>query len=150
MTLGLQNLKPFTGSKTKSKRVGRGNASGRGTYSGRGQKGQRARSGGRKGLTLFGLKKMLQSVPKKRGFKSLALRPSIINLKDLNRFESGATIDPKLLSTKGLVRDIRNGVKILGDGELKIALNVSGCLVSKSAQEKIEKAGGKVELGIRS
>jgi len=146
MTITLQNLKPFAGSKTKTKRVGRGNASGRGTYSGKGQKGQRARSGGRKGLTLFGLKKMLQSMPKKRGFKSLASRPVILHIKDLNIFESGFHIDPKSLLDRGLVRNIKDGVKILGDGELKVAVVISGCEVSKSAQEKIEKAGGKVQL----
>lgn len=145
MSITLQNLKPFAGSKTKTKRVGRGNASGRGTYSGKGQKGQRARSGGRKGLTLFGLKKMLQSMPKKRGFKSMALRPAIVNLKDLGKFESGSHVDPKFLLNKGLVRNIKNGVKILGDGELKAAVIISGCEVSASAKEKIEKVGGRVE-----
>lgn len=146
MTFGLQNLKPFAGSRTRTKRVGRGNASGRGTYSGRGQKGQRARSGGRKGLTLFGLKRILQSVPKKRGFKSLASRPSIVNLKSLNELEPNSHVDPKFLLERGLVRDIKNGVKILGDGDLKVALTVSDCLVSQGAKEKIEKAGGKVEV----
>lgn len=144
MPLALQNLKPFPKLKKKSKRVGRGNASGKGTYSGRGQKGQRARSGGRKGLKLLGLKRTLQSIPKKRGFKSIHAKPSIINVGSLNIFENNTKIFPKLILGARLVNNIENGVKILGEGELKAALTISDCWVSRGAKEKIEKAGGKV------
>jgi large subunit ribosomal protein L15 len=145
MPLTLHNLKPFSGSKKKSRRTGRGNASGRGTYSGRGQKGQRARSGGRKGLKILGLKRMVQNIPKRRGFRSLYQKPEVINVGTLNLFETGTKVTPKLLLEKHLVRETKNGVKILGDGELKVTLFVSGCQLSQSAKKKIEKAGGRIE-----
>ncbi|MDP3244432.1 MAG: 50S ribosomal protein L15 [bacterium] len=144
MSVTLSNLKPFAKSKTRTYRVGRGNASGHGTYSGKGQKGQRARSGGRKGLTLLALKKTLQSTPKRRGFKSNKPKPAIVNLFDLNVFGSEGKVNPSILLQKGIIKDKSRGVKILGQGEVKVSLQISGCQCSVSAKEKIEKAGGKI------
>jgi large subunit ribosomal protein L15 len=142
--LNLHNLKSAKGSRKKGKRVGRGGK--RGAYSGRGMKGQKARSGGKKGLQLKGLKKMIQSIPKKRGFKSIRFKPEIINIIKLDeKFKDNDKITPEILFKKGLIDKIKNGVKILGDGELKKKLIIENCAVSKTAQEKIEKAGGKVK-----
>jgi large subunit ribosomal protein L15 len=146
MSVTLSNLHPFPGSRKKTKRVGRGNASGKGNYSGRGQKGQRARSGGRKGLKLLGLRRILQNIPKKRGFKSLAKKPAIVNVETLNLFKPNTKITPQVLLKNHLVRSIKNGVKILGDGEIKVPLIIAKCQISKKAKEKIEKAGGKIEI----
>ncbi|MFH1253329.1 MAG: 50S ribosomal protein L15 [Candidatus Uhrbacteria bacterium] len=144
MTLALHNLKPSVGSKKTKKRVGRGLGS-TGSYSGRGVKGQRARSGGRSGLQLKGLRSLMLKLPKKRGFQSLEEKPAVVNLAVLvKHFADGATVTPKLIATKKLVNSIGSGIKILGDGEIKHRLIIKGCLVSKSAEEKIKKAGGEI------
>ncbi|MFH1837976.1 MAG: 50S ribosomal protein L15, partial [Candidatus Kuenenbacteria bacterium] len=130
--LNLHNLKSAKGSRKKGKRVGRGGK--RGSYSGRGMKGQKARSGGKKGLQLKGLKKMIQSIPKKRGFKSMYPKLEIVNVKQLDeKFKDDDIITPESLFKKGLVDKIKNGVKILGDGELKKKLIIKDCAISKSA-----------------
>jgi large subunit ribosomal protein L15 len=139
----LDNLKPATPRKQK-KRVGRGNAS-QGTTSGRGQKGQRARSGGRGGLKLRGLKLFVKSTPKKRGFTSPHKHPAAINLSALSVFNDGAVVSPRTVKQKGLIRNIRHGVKILGNGTIEKKVHVVGCVVSKAAKEKIEKVGGTVK-----
>lgn len=147
MTVTLDNLKPSPGAQTKTRRLGRGNASSRGTYSGKGQKGQRARTGGKNGLKLMGMRRMIQNVPKKRGFTSLYAKPSIVNLMDLNIFAAGALVSPKELLKKGLVRDTGDGVKILGQGDLKVeGLRFQDCEISLPAREKIEKARGVIEI----
>ncbi len=141
--LTLHTLKPAKGSKKKRKRVGRGNASGHGTYSTRGQKGQRSRSGGRNKLKIKGLKSLLQSIPKQRGFHSLYPKLAVVNLKDLEKsFNEGELITPKKLETKGLIRTAKNGVKILSDGVLTKKFRVQADSFSKGAEEKIKKAGG--------
>lgn len=142
--LTLHSIKPFPKSKKRVKRVGRG-LGGRGTYSGRGQKGQRARSGGRKGLKLKGLKKMLLGIPKVRGFKSLYPKMAVVNVGDLDKkFQDGDKVNPQTLLEKGLIDKIKTEVKILGDGELGKKLTIEECAVSRSAREKIEKVGGKI------
>ncbi|MBI4713924.1 50S ribosomal protein L15 [Candidatus Uhrbacteria bacterium] len=142
--LTLQSLKPKKGSRTTKKRIGRGLGS-KGSYSGRGVKGQRARSGGRSGLKLKGLRTIMLSTPKSRGFTSPKPRPQILNVEDLAKnFSNGTKVTIKLLKKKELIREDATGVKILGTGEIGIALTIEGCLVSKSAKEKIEKAGGVV------
>lgn len=147
MSLGLHNLKPADGSHKRKKRVGRGNASGHGTYSGRGIKGQRARSGGKKGLKYKGLKANIRNVPKKRGFKSLKPKLEIVNLRDLERkCQAGDTIDPRVMLELGLIKNIKNGVKVLGEGKLSKKLTVKASGFSKSARDGIIKAGGRVEL----
>lgn len=124
----------------RQKRVGRGG--GRGKTSGRGTKGQKARAGHR---IMPAIREQLKKLPKRRGysFKSIAEKPSIINVSTLEKFfSSGDTINPKTLSERGLID--ASAVKILGDGELTKKLTISGCLLSGSAREKIEKVGGTV------
>ena len=130
-----------------SKRIGRGRASGKGKTSGRGTKGQNARAGHKKRPDV---REKLKKLPKLRGYKfaSFQLRPAVVNLGSLeSAFAAGDTINPAVLTERGLVR-ARHGktamVKILGGGELTKKLVVSGCEVSASAKEKIEKAGGTI------
>lgn len=145
MPISLAQLKPAPGSRTHSKRLGRGSGSGKGNFSTKGSKGQRARTGGRRGLRRKGLKMILQRIPKLGGFRSIHPRPAVVNVGVLERvFPAGAEITPKLLSSRGLVRGIRHGVKVLGDGTVTHAFTLKGLAVSASAKEKIEKAGGKI------
>jgi large subunit ribosomal protein L15 len=131
-----------------NKRKGRGRASGKGKTSGRGTKGQKARAGHR---IRPDVREKLKKLPKRRGysFKAMAGAESlVVNLGALNAaFAAGDSITPKILVERGLVRERKgetNTIKILGGGELSKALTVSGCKVSMSAKEKIEKAGGSV------
>lgn len=144
MALTLENLKPNKGSRKEKKRVGRGLGS-TGSYSGRGVKGQRARSGGRAGLKLKGLRPLMLSTPKSRGFSRAIARPKVVNVEDLAKnFANGTKVNPRLLVKKGLISDASSGVKILGNGEIGVSLKIEECKVSKIAKEKIEKAGGTV------
>ena len=150
MTLALHTIKPSPDSKKTKRRVGRGGK--RGTYSGRGLKGQKSRSGA-SGMKRRGIRQLMESIPKLRGFKSLKKKPEVVNLVDLNKkfFTQGGKeglikISPRVLLSRGLVTKIKNGVKILGNGDIKIKLEVVGCQYSQSVKEKIEKAGGKVEV----
>lgn len=145
MSLTLSNLKPAFGSRTKTRRIGRGAGSGRGTTAGKGTKGQRARSGGRKGLKRIGLKRIMSRIPKHRGFTSIHKKLQIVNVGVLQERFEGGIITPARLEETRLVRTARFGVKIVGSGELKKAFTVKGCEVSKSAREKIIAAGGSVE-----
>ena len=144
MSLTLSSLRPSSGARKKFRRFGRGIGSGRGAYSGKGRKGQKARAGGRKKLKLKGLQKLVQHLPKIRGFRSRFNRHAIAHCYDLDVFENGTIVTPKFLQEKGVVHDIRFGVKVLGDGALTKKVTVKGCTVSASAKEKIEKAGGSV------
>jgi len=126
--------------KGKKKRLGRGYGSGKGGHTvGRGQKGQKARSGGRG--------KRPRDYGKERGFEPPRRRaPEILNVEKLNIFPVGSKVDLQALMGRGLVKKIaEDGVKILGRGELKKKLTISGLLYSGGAREKIEKRGGKVE-----
>ena len=144
MSLTLHTLKPKSGSKKSRKRIGRGLGS-TGRYSGRGVKGQRSRSGGRSGLQLKGLRKIMLSMPKRRGFKSQRPKPSTVNVGALNKiFKDGAKITPQILLDKKVLSDISTGVKILGNQSLGIKIIVEGCQLSQSAREKITKAGGTI------
>lgn len=145
MSFTLSNLKPAFGSRTRTRRIGRGPGSGRGTTAGKGTKGQRARSGGRKGLKRIGLKRIMARVPKHRGFTAVYKKPQAVNVGVLNARLEGGVITPRRLEEERLVHTARFGVKIVGDGELTKAFTVQGCAVSASAKEKIEKAGGKIE-----
>lgn len=143
MTITLHNLQPKKGSKKLKKRVGRGLGS-TGTTAGRGQKGQKSRSGVG-GLKRLGMKKTVLSTPKLRGFKSPHAKKGVINLSAIEKsFKAGDVLTPKKIEKSGLVREAKDGVKILGNGEITIAVKVQGCLVSKSAAEKILKAGGEI------
>lgn len=144
MAITLHNLSPSRGSKKSRQRVGRGVAS-KGTTAGRGQKGQKSRSGV-SGLKRVGLKKVMLSMPKLRGFKSGAREVFALNLDVLSEnFGAGEIVSPKTLIKKGLVVPSARKIKILGDGEITVALIISQCAVSKSAAEKIIKAQGKIE-----
>ncbi|MDP3985629.1 MAG: 50S ribosomal protein L15 [bacterium] len=146
MALTQHTLKPAKGAKHRRKRVGRGNASGHGTYSTRGQKGQRARSGGRKGLKRMGMRRLLMSIPKVRGFKSLESRPTGINVGDLNSVvKPGEKITRQRLVALGLVDPTEKKIKILGDGNITKAITLEGIPSSATAREKIIAAGGSIE-----
>ena len=144
--LTLHNLQKSKG-KIKRKRVGRGNSSGMGTYSTRGLKGQRSRSGGKSGLISRSIKSYLLRIPKSKGFKSFKSNYEIINIKDLQKhFNDGDVINARSLIKLGLIKTIKNGVKILSVGNLKKKLIVEANSFSLQAKNKIEKAGGKIKL----
>ncbi|MBI4812514.1 50S ribosomal protein L15 [Candidatus Falkowbacteria bacterium] len=142
--LSLNTIKLVKGSIHKKKRIGRGNASGHGTYSGRGMKGQRSRSGVT-GLKRLGMKKILLSIPKKRGFKSRQAKNQVVNLLDINKnFKENEIVNAQTLIKKALINNISLPIKVLGKGELKVKnLQFQGIKTSKSAAEQIKKAGGK-------
>ena len=145
MALSLSNLKPAKGSNKRKIRVGRGTSSGHGTYSGRGAKGQRARSGGKGGLKQLGLKGLIQSTPKLGGFKSLKSKLEVVNLKDLEKnFNDNDTITPDILAQKGLIKSVKQGVKILGEGKLTKKFIIKTHKISESAQAMVEENGGQV------
>ncbi|PIE70301.1 MAG: 50S ribosomal protein L15 [Deltaproteobacteria bacterium] len=146
----LNELAPAKGSKTARKRRGRGPGSGNGTYAGRGLKGQNARSGGGVRPGFEGGQMPIHRRLPKRGFTHIFKKTyAVINVADLARFDAGAVIDEASLIATGLVKGRRDGrrdgVKILGNGEISAALTVKGCLLSQSAKQKIEAAGGTVE-----
>ncbi len=146
----LNDLRPNVGGGSKSKkRLGRGIGSGLGKTSGKGHKGQNARSGGgvRPGFE-GGQMPLFRRLPK-RGFTNIFKKQiGTINIDDLNRFEEGTVVTPELLFESGLVKKSRSkdGVKVLGNGELGVKLTVKAQSFSKSAIEKIESTGGKVEV----
>jgi len=145
MALTPATIKPAKGSRQKTKRVGRGNASGRGTYSGRGGKGQTARSGGKKRTQIRGFKAYLQKIPKVRGFKSMYPRLETVTLAQLEKFGvEGQEITPVFLKEKGLIGNLQKGVKIVGSGEIKKKLIIRGCSISQKAAEMIKQTGGQV------
>lgn len=141
-------LAPPPGAKHARKRVGRGDGSGHGTYSGRGQKGQKSRSGAslRPGFE-GGQLPMVKRLPQKRGFfNPFRTEYHIVNLSSLNRFPPDTQVTPELLRQVGLVKSTRKPVKVLGEGELKHPLSVKAHAFSATAQQRIEAAGGKVEV----
>lgn len=145
----LHELKPAEGSRHPLKRKGRGPGSGLGKTAGKGHKGQKARSGGGKGPYFEGGQTPLQRRLPKRGFsnKRFKVTYSVIHLRDLNRFEAGTTVTPDELLDCGMVKQMKNGgVKVLGNGEIDRALTVKAHAFSAGAKEKIEAAGGTVEV----
>jgi len=144
--LRLSDLSPAPGSTKKPKRVGRGIGSGHGKTSCKGHKGQKARTGSGKGAGFEGGQMPLQRRLPKRGFTNIFKKQhSIVNLKSLSGL-SETVITPEILLEKGLIKNIKDGVKILGDGELKGALTVKAHFFSASAKEKIISAGGSAEI----
>ncbi|MCI0502492.1 MAG: 50S ribosomal protein L15 [Fusobacteria bacterium] len=143
----LHALQPGAGSKKVSKRVGRGIGSGIGGRSGRGQDGQKSRSGYSRRVGFEGGQMpLIRRVPK-RGFTNIfAKKYAIVNLDALNVFEAGSVVGPEDILGKRIVNKTLSGIKILGNGELNKALTVKCSIVSKSAKDKIEAAGGKVEV----
>jgi large subunit ribosomal protein L15 len=147
MTMKIHELSPANGSRKKRKRVGRGAGSGLGKTSGRGHKGQKSRSGGGPRPGFEGGQMPLQRRIPKRGFTNIfKKRFSIINVKDLDQFEPKARVDSDDLKKAGLVSKVGDGIKVLGAGEISHPIFLKVHRVSKSAREKIEAAGGKVEL----
>ena len=136
------------GSTKAPKRVGRGQGTGQGTTAGRGMNGQNSRSGGGVRLGFEGGQMPLYRRLPKRGFTNhWATEYSEINVKDLNRFDNDTVVDYDLLIQTGLVKQVKNGgVKVLGNGDLTKKLTVKAEKFSKSAADKIEKAGGKAEV----
>lgn len=145
--MNLGELRPAEGSNAKAWRRGRGHASGNGKTAGRGHKGQGARSGsGGKAGFEGGQMPLYRRLPK-RGFTCRNSKEIIsINVCALNVFDNDAVVDVNALISAGLVSNPKDGVKILGVGELEKKLTVTGCAFSKTAAEKIEAAGGKAEV----
>lgn len=143
----LHELKASEGATRAPKRKGRGTASGNGTTAGRGMNGQNSRSGGGVRLGFEGGQMPLYRRLPKRGFTNIwGTEYTIVNVDVLNRFEAGAVVNRAVLEDAGIVKQVKDGVKILGEGELKVALTVQAAKFSKTAVEKIEAAGGKAEV----
>ncbi|HPU01497.1 MAG: 50S ribosomal protein L15 [Firmicutes bacterium] len=143
----LHELTPPRGARHAAKRKGRGPASGLGKTAGRGQKGQMARSGARVRRAFEGGQMPLFQRLPKRGFtNTFKQKWSVINVEALNRFDDGTTVTPQLLKEAGLLKSLRDPLKVLGDGELKRKLVVQAHRFSSQAQAKIEAAGGKAEV----
>lgn len=142
----LEDLKPAKGATKKAKRVGRGPGSGSGKTAGKGHKGQKARSGGVKPAGFEGGQMPLQRRIPKRGFTNIFRKEyAVVNVSDLAKV-TGNEVTPELLKQNGMVRDLKDGLKVLGMGDLKAKLTVRAHKFSKSAVEKIQAAGGKAEV----
>lgn len=147
--LDLRSLQPAAGSRSKIRRLGRGTSAGQGRTCGKGHKGQKSRSGYTYKPGFEGGQMPIQRRLPKRGFTNYPFRKSyqVVNLKRLGEvFKSGSEITPETLKKSGLIKKSKAPVKLLGEGEIKIALNVQVHAVSRSAQEKIKAAGGEVQL----
>lgn len=143
----LHELSPAPGSTKEAFRKGRGAGSGNGKTAGKGHKGQKARSGGGVRPGFEGGQMPLQRRIPKRGFNNIFAKEYVsINVDVLNRFEDGAVVDAEAISKAGIVKNTRDGIKILGRGELNRKLTVVATAFSASAKEKIEAAGGKAEV----
>ena len=145
--MDLSNLAPNAGAKTRDDfRRGRGHGSGNGKTAGKGHKGQKARSGAPRPGFEGGQMPLFRRIPK-RGFKCRNSKNIIsINVSDLNRFEDGATVTVESLKEIGLVKNPRDGVKVLGNGDLTVKLTVKAKKFTKTAEEKIKAAGGTIEV----
>ena len=142
----LNTLKPALGSTKNRKRIGRGPGSGHGKTSTKGHKGQKARSGGSIKAGFEGGQMPLQRRLPKRGFTPLTrVVYALVNLKQLEVFETGTSVDSVVLASKGLIKSSGNLVKILGNGELTKSLKISATKFSQSAKAKIEAVGGSCE-----
>jgi large subunit ribosomal protein L15 len=146
--MNLSNLKAPRGARQNRKRLGRGESSGLGKTAGKGHKGQKSRSGNGKIGAQFegGQIPLIRRLPK-FGFTNIfRVEPSIINLDDLEKFEAGSVVDLKFLEERGLVKNFKGILKVLGQGEIKKALTVKANAFSKKALEAIQKAGGTAEV----
>ncbi len=144
--MNLSDLRPPKGSRQDRKRVGRGSGSGHGQTSGRGHKGQGSRSGGPKGPGFEGGQMPLQRRIPKRGFTNIFKKEyAVVNLRDLASFGENSTVDAHALKVAGLIKG-EGAVKVLGQGEIGHPLTLKVTAISRSAREKIEAAGGRVEL----
>jgi large subunit ribosomal protein L15 len=146
--VGLETLRRPPGANTRRKMLGRGPGSGHGKTSTRGHKGQTSRPGRHFYLGFEGAQiPLIKRIPK-RGFSNtrFKIRYQIVNLKDLNTIKDPTIIDPKFLAEKGFIKSKADLIKILGSGEIAVSLEVKAHAFSRSAREKIEKAGGKIEI----
>lgn len=147
MGIKLHSLSPSKGSQKGKKRIGRGPGSGHGKTSCRGHKGQKSRSGGSIPPGFEGGQMPLQRRLPKRGFTNIFKKDyALINVKDLMHFSPNAELDIEALKDAGVIKSIKDGVKLLGDGEVSHPVSIKVNKVSKRAREKVEAAGGKVEL----
>jgi large subunit ribosomal protein L15 len=143
----IHELRAVEGATKAPKRKGRGTGSGNGTTAGRGMHGKNSRSGGGVRLGFEGGQMPLYRRLPKRGFNNKwATVYTTINVEDLNRFEAGTVVTQEVLEAAGIVKQVKDGIKVLGNGELKVALTVVADKFSGSAVEKIEAAGGKAEV----
>ena len=143
----LNDLSPAKGSRSSRKRLGRGVGSGFGKTAGRGTKGYKSRSGGKVRPGFEGGQMPIHRRLPKRGFTNIFKKDFVeINIRDLSRFESGSVVDAALLIGRGLVKKRYDGIKLLGQGDIQSSLTIKVNRVSKSAREKIEAAGGTVEV----
>ena len=143
----LHELRAPQGATRAPKRKGRGTATGQGKTAGRGMNGQKSRSGGGVRLGFEGGQMPLYRRIPKRGFTNLfGTEYTAINVEELNRFEAGTEVTPELIIEAGMAKQVKDGIKILGNGTLEKALTVKAQKFSKSAIEKIEAAGGKAEV----
>jgi len=143
----LQDLKSPKGSRKRKKIVGRGKGSGHGKTSGRGENGQKSRSTGRAtvGSSEGGQMPLIRRLPKV-GFRShRPILNQVVPIERLNKFEDGTVINAEFLKEQGLIKSLNKPFKILGDGEIKKSLVIQAKSISKTAQDKIIKAGGKIE-----
>lgn len=143
----INELKPAEGSKRKPKRVGRGLGSGHGRTSTKGHKGQKARSGRAKGPGFEGGQMPLQRRLPKRGFSNAPFKKeyAVVNLADLNKINA-EIITPEVLLEKGIIKKLKDGLKVLGNGDVEKSITVKTHAISKTARQKIESKGGKVEV----
>lgn len=142
----MNSLKPAIGSTKNRKRIGRGTGSGHGKTATKGHKGQKARSGGNIEPGFEGGQMPMQRRLPKRGFNPLSRKEyTLVNLAQLEIFESGQSVDLEALLKSGLIAKVRDGVKVLADGEMTKALNVKAHKFSAAAKAKIEAAGGTAE-----
>ncbi len=146
--MNINSLSPMEGSRTKSIRKGRGTASGLGKTSGRGQKGQNSRTGGGVRVGFEGGQMPLYRRLPKRGFTNIFKKEySIVNVGDLNFVEDGTTVDEVMLFENRVIGKMgKDGLKVLGNGEITKNITIKCAKITESAKEKIEKIGGKVEV----
>ena len=143
----LHELRAVPGATRAPKRKGRGTGTGNGTTAGRGMNGQKSRSGGGVRLGFEGGQMPLYRRIPKRGFTNIwGTEYTVLNVSDLNRFEAGSTVTPETRKEAGLAKQVKDGIKILGGGDLEKGLTVQANKFSKTAVEKIEAAGGKAEV----
>ena len=143
----LHELQPAAGSRKERNRVGRGQGSGNGKTAGRGSKGQKARSGGGVRLGFEGGQTPLFRRLPKRGFQNINRKEyAVVNLETLNRFENGQEVTAAVLVEAGIVKNEKDGIKVLANGKLERKLTVKANKFSQAAKEAIEAAGGTVEV----
>ena len=145
--MNIIDIKPAEGSRKRCKRVGRGVGSGHGKTACKGHKGQKARSGGTTGLGFEGGQMPLQRRLPKRGFKTISgIEYAVINLDRINLLKDVDVITPEILKNKGIIKDFKSGLKVLGEGSIERPVTIKAAAFSASAIEKVAAAGGKTEV----